>query len=194
VIKLPILLLAAAASLAGLPALAQSGDVRVLSRQQADAILADPAPEEASEPAPPPNRRFALPSQSNTPGNQVVTSPPQPRFSLGNPTEVPLQFRTGSFELTPQSKANLSALAGSLKAPGNTAKRIRITGHTDRSGSAAVNQRLSQRRAQAAADFVAKQGVARGRIEAVGRGFAEPLPGVPASSARNRRVEVVRVR
>jgi outer membrane protein OmpA-like peptidoglycan-associated protein len=109
------------------------------------------------------------------------------------PQQLPLQFSAGSYELSPQSRANLANLAKALKAPDNLGKRIRITGHTDKSGTATANRTLSQRRADVAADYIASQGVARSRIDAVGRGFDSLLPGVSPFSPANRRVEVERI-
>ena len=114
----------------------------------------------------------------------------QPRW---HGQQLPLQFSLGSYELSPQSKANLANLANALKNQENLGKKIRITGHTDKSGGAAMNQTLSQRRAEVAADYIASQGVDRSRIEAVGRGFDDILPGVSAYSPTNRRVEVERI-
>ena len=71
--------------------------------------------------------------------------------------------------------------------------RFRIEGHTDSAGGRDVNQPLSQRRAQAVADYLVAQGVAQNRLEVQGFGFDRPLPGTPASSGRNRRVEAVRI-
>ena len=64
---------------------------------------------------------------------------------------------------------------------------------TDSSGSRAINVSLSQRRAQAVADYLMGQGVAQGRLEVRGFGFDRPLPGRPASARENRRVEAVRI-
>ena len=52
---------------------------------------------------------------------------------------------------------------------------------------------LSQRRAQAVADYLIGQGVAQDRLEVRGYGFDRPLPGKSASARENRRVEAVRI-
>jgi outer membrane protein OmpA-like peptidoglycan-associated protein len=107
--------------------------------------------------------------------------------------ELPLQFKLGSYALSPQSKANLRNLGTVMNSEANRAKRIRISGHTDKSGSLEINQRLSQQRADAAADYLATVGVDRARIETVGRAFEDVLPGKSPYDPRNRRVEVERV-
>ena len=69
---------------------------------------------------------------------------------------------------------------------------IRIEGHTDSDGSDDSNMDLSQRRAQAVADYLIGKGVEPGRVEAIGYGETKPL--VPNSNgtnkAKNRRVEL----
>ncbi|WP_295575681.1 OmpA family protein [Stenotrophomonas maltophilia] len=52
---------------------------------------------------------------------------------------------------------------------------IRVTGYTDRIGSAAYNQRLSQRRAEAVRSALVQGGVPATAISAEGRGAAEPI-------------------
>ena len=87
----------------------------------------------------------------------------------------------------------MRAFAAALQRPQLSTMRFRIEGHTDSSGARATNVTLSQRRAQAVADYLVSQGVAQGRIEVQGYGFDRPLPGRSASSSQNRRVEAVRI-
>jgi outer membrane protein OmpA-like peptidoglycan-associated protein len=69
--------------------------------------------------------------------------------------------------------------------------RIEIGGHTDSDGSERTNQVLSERRAQAVADYLVAHGIAADRFET--RGYGEDHPIVPndspADKARNRRIE-----
>ena len=86
--------------------------------------------------------------------------------------------------------ANLRALANSLdKYPGTD---LLIVGHTDQVGAASYNQALSQRRAIAAANYLAAQGVTRSRIDTRGMGENEPVAtnDTEAGRAANRRVAV----
>jgi outer membrane protein OmpA-like peptidoglycan-associated protein len=76
-----------------------------------------------------------------------------------------------------------------LLVPDLAARRFRIEGHTDSSGSRAANIELSKRRAQAVADLVSSLGVQPARLEVRGYGPDRPLPGHAASSPDNRRVE-----
>ena len=52
---------------------------------------------------------------------------------------------------------------------------------------------LSQRRAQAVADYLVSQGIAANRLEVRGYGFDRPLPGKNAAAPENRRVEAARI-
>ena len=71
--------------------------------------------------------------------------------------------------------------------------RIIATGYTDLSGSAAYNQRLSERRADTVKQELIRLGVPAAAITAVGRGESNPL--VPTKDGvrepQNRRVEIV---
>jgi outer membrane protein OmpA-like peptidoglycan-associated protein len=70
--------------------------------------------------------------------------------------------------------------------------RVRIVGHTDNTGSDAVNNPLSIDRAQSVRDYLAARGVASSRIETSGRGEHEPIAdnSSEAGRAKNRRVEI----
>jgi OmpA-OmpF porin, OOP family len=55
---------------------------------------------------------------------------------------------------------------------------VLVTGHTDRLGSQQYNQKLSERRAAAVAAYLAAKGVAKDKIETLGMGKTQPVPGV----------------
>jgi OOP family OmpA-OmpF porin len=52
---------------------------------------------------------------------------------------------------------------------------VLVTGHTDQIGSDKYNQKLSERRAKAAVDYLTSQGIDAKRLEAVGKGEKEPV-------------------
>jgi OOP family OmpA-OmpF porin len=68
---------------------------------------------------------------------------------------------------------------------------VSVEGHTDAVGSDAYNQGLSERRADAVADYLAAGGVARRRLSTVGFGEAKPVASNETEDGRaqNRRVE-----
>jgi OOP family OmpA-OmpF porin len=64
---------------------------------------------------------------------------------------------------------------------------IVVTGHTDRIGKDAYNQALSERRAEAVRDYLVGKGVDSSRVQAVGRGEAEPVVGCGKVKGRETR-------
>lgn len=75
--------------------------------------------------------------------------------------------------LKPEGKVMLDGLAGQLE--GATYDNIIATGHTDRFGSNAYNQKLSERRAHAVKDYLVSKNVQAGRIDAEGKGETQPV-------------------
>lgn len=69
---------------------------------------------------------------------------------------------------------------------------LRVTGHTDNTGSRQYNQNLSEKRAQSVADYLATREVARSRLYVEGLGFSQPIAdnATPEGRAQNRRVEL----
>lgn len=126
---------------------------------------------------------------------QVSSGPPVPR-AIPRPSAVgsanlQLSFLPGSAILTEDAKRRLAKYAAALNSPKIAARRVRIEGHTDASGSVKSNQTLSQRRAQAVADFLIRNGLSASRFEVVGYGSSRPLAGISSQSAANRRVMAV---
>ena len=73
-----------------------------------------------------------------------------------------------------------------------TDSKVAITGHTDSRGSEAYNQKLSEKRAQDVADYLAGKGVAADRMMVTGLGESSPVAdnSTEAGRAENRRVEI----
>ena len=108
---------------------------------------------------------------------------------IGTPRgDLSLSFKLGSAELTDEARANAKAFAEALKRPQLASKKVLIEGHTDRQGSREFNLDLSERRAQAVADYLKSLGVPADRLQVKGFGFDKP---VSSSAERNRRVEAV---
>jgi outer membrane protein OmpA-like peptidoglycan-associated protein len=99
-------------------------------------------------------------------------------------------FETGRSALKPDSYTILDIVAASLIA--NPDIKIEISGHTDNTGSAATNTRLSQARADAVRAYLASKGVGPERMVAKGYGPSQPVAPntTPAGRAQNRRVEL----
>jgi outer membrane protein OmpA-like peptidoglycan-associated protein len=104
-----------------------------------------------------------------------------------------VHFPNGRHELAPDSRTVLDDVARSLLAYPEV--MVEIQGHTDSGGSAAYNESLSLRRAEAVRDYLVTQGVPLRRIRAVGYGERFPIASnsTPEGQAENRRVEVHRI-
>jgi outer membrane protein OmpA-like peptidoglycan-associated protein len=99
-------------------------------------------------------------------------------------------FDSDSATIKSQSYAVLNAVADTVvKHPDITL--LRIDGHTDDSGNAKRNRKLSRKRALAVATYLSKRGVASSRMKAAGFGESRPLMDGKSDEARsrNRRVE-----
>ena len=98
-------------------------------------------------------------------------------------------FEPGSATLTPDGEAALDKLAQLLI--DFEGLSLQITGHTDNTGDAIDNVRLSQRRADAVVDYLVEAGVENDRLIAIGLGSAKPLESndTDEGRAQNRRVE-----
>ena len=99
-------------------------------------------------------------------------------------------FATGSSKLNSESKDKLLAVAqGYVKEN----KKILIIGHTDSSGSAELNQRLSEKRARSVAKLFMEAGIPEDDIYYQGVGESRPAVANDSSNGRqqNRRVEIV---
>ena len=110
------------------------------------------------------------------------------RLKLDIPSDV--SFDTGRSAIKPNFAPILTQFATSLNQ--NPVTTVTIIGHTDATGSDAVNNPLSIDRADAARDFLVSRGVARNRIVTDGRGSREPVADNNTTQGRdkNRRVEI----
>jgi outer membrane protein OmpA-like peptidoglycan-associated protein len=130
---------------------------------------------------------------------EQVTDPDPPAVSLETIQarvttllqESGIEFEKGKARLEPSSQPLLDEIAHLLKqAPLSS---IRVEGHTDNTGQAEYNQNVSLTRAQAVVDYLAGQGVAADRLEAVGVGQERPVASNDTREGRmkNRRVEII---
>jgi OOP family OmpA-OmpF porin len=80
--------------------------------------------------------------------------------------------------LKPEGKTAIDTEVLSKLANVSKLELILVTGHTDRIGTQAYNQKLSERRADAVRDYLVSKGVAKDKIETLGMGKTQPVPGV----------------
>jgi OmpA-OmpF porin, OOP family len=140
-------------------------------------LIPKPEPVPVAEPPPPPPPEPAPP-------------PPEPAYERITLEAVTL-FDFDSDQLRPEGRARLDELVADLRdfpRVGN----VRIVGHTDSTGPAEYNQGLSERRAQAVADYLVGQGVSAGQLEVSGMGETDPIASneTPEGRQLNRRVEI----
>ncbi len=99
-------------------------------------------------------------------------------------------FDTGKADLKPTAKTNLQQMADIMKKyPENV---LAINGYTDNTGSSAINDALSERRAKAVKDQLVASGMPEVVMTAYGRGSSNPIGSNSDANGRqqNRRVEI----
>lgn len=122
---------------------------------------------------------------------------------FGQPDSTPEQparasmlitFKTNSSELTATAKRALDTVGRALNMDKLADFRFIVEGHADLSGSYALNQSLSQARAETVLNYLVQaHGIERGRLEAVGKSYSELLNKENPTAPENRRVTLIRV-
>jgi OOP family OmpA-OmpF porin len=148
---------------------------------------APPAPPPAAKPPPPPPPAPSAPA----PQVQKTTLAAKALFDFDKAV------------LKPEGMAAIDREVISKLKDVSKLELVLVTGHTDRIGTQAYNQKLSERRANAVRDYLVSKGVAKDKIETLGMGKTQPVPGVVCNQpypkerkalieclAPNRRVEV----
>jgi outer membrane protein OmpA-like peptidoglycan-associated protein len=157
------------------------------AEQQAQLAAQPPA-------APPPAAPPAAAQQTPEKGAAEAQGSHAGHDSTGKVTVITasLLFKTGSAELLPSAKPKLDEVAQALSAQPQ-ANNVKVEGYTDSTGTAAINDPLSQERAQAVADYLESKGVPKDRITAEGFGKQDPVSQAPTAEGRalNRRVDIV---
>jgi outer membrane protein OmpA-like peptidoglycan-associated protein len=110
------------------------------------------------------------------------------QLKLDIPSDV--SFDTGRYEIKSNLRPILDRFATTLNQ--NPVTTVTIIGHTDSTGSDAINNPLSVNRAASTRDYLVARGVATNRIAIDGRGSREPIADNNTVSGRatNRRVEI----
>lgn len=133
------------------------------------------------------NQRRQMEEATRGTGVQV-TQTADNRLKLDIPSDI--SFATGRSEITGDFRPILDRFASGLN--DNPAATVTIIGHTDNTGTDAINDPLSLDRASRTRDYLAGRGVAPQRIFVDGRGSHEPIAtnATAEGRARNRRVEI----
>ncbi|WP_445660446.1 OmpA family protein [Acinetobacter sp. F16] len=100
-----------------------------------------------------------------------------------------INFDTASSNIPDANKSILDQAAALIQRASQV--HLTIKGHTDAMGDVAANKALSQKRAQAVADYLVKQGVDPAQLQAVGYGSEQPVAdnATPEGQFKNRRIE-----
>jgi outer membrane protein OmpA-like peptidoglycan-associated protein len=101
-----------------------------------------------------------------------------------------VSFDVGRYAIKPNMRPVLDRLASTLNQ--HPVTTVTIVGHTDSTGSDAVNEPLSVNRAAATRDYLVQRGVSAQRVAVDGRGSRQPIAdnSTAAGRAMNRRVEI----
>lgn len=106
--------------------------------------------------------------------------------------DLAVSFARNSAELTEPARERLAELGKALADERLRGFDVGVYGHTDATGAAAHNRKLSEMRAGAVVGYlVERAGLDRARFRHGGFGEERLLEGVPPDSPRHRRVEVV---
>ena len=118
----------------------------------------------------------------------VVTQTADNQLKLSIPNDI--SFATGKHDIQPRLMPILDQFAQGLNQ--QPSMEVRIVGHTDNTGTDAINNPLSVNRAASVRDYLVTKGVASSRIAIDGRGSREPVApnDTAANKAKNRRVEI----
>lgn len=106
---------------------------------------------------------------------------------------IEVNFAVDKADILPGSQPQIDQVLALLRE--DPALRLSIDGHTDATGDAAHNQRLSEARAKSVVAALTGQGIEASRLEARGHGQAQPVAdnATDEGRAKNRRVELVRL-
>jgi len=158
---------------------------------QCDPDLVPKPPAPAPVVAPPP-----APAPAPAPKPAPAPAPQVQKITLASKA----LFDFDKYALKPEGKAAIDTEIISKLSQVQKLELVLVTGHTDRIGTQQYNQKLSERRADAVRDYLVSKGVPKDKIETLGMGKTQPLPGVVCNQknfkeliaclAPNRRVEV----
>jgi len=122
-----------------------------------------PPPPAAAPPPPPPPPPAPAPAPAPAPQVQKIT------------LDSKVLFDFDSASLKPEGRGAIDSQVVSSLSRMQKLEVVLVSGHTDRLGTEAYNQRLSQRRADAVRDYLVGKGVDKAKIETIGMGEKQPV-------------------
>ena len=139
-------------------------------------------PDLVKKPAPPAPKAAPVPppKPEPTPRPKPKAAPPEPKKAAPAPLlpqkinfAADALFDFDKADLKPQGKTMLDDLVRMLQSA--KYEVILAVGHTDRIGTAAYNQKLSLRRAEAVKQYLVDKGIQASRVHVEGKGKTQPL-------------------
>lgn len=144
--------------------------------------------------------RFQQPARAPVPAPVPAVAPPAvtEKFTLGSDALFAFD-RSGPSDISAEGRDKLDKLAEGIQKHAGQVQSVRVVGYTDRLGSDAYNDALSQKRADTVRNYLVSRGVDGSLIQADGRGKRNPVQecnqaertALIACLAANRRVEVL---
>ena len=167
-----------------------SGCTHTLAFSDATPLVVTGTPPAPIAPQPPPT-----PQPKLTPPAAPAAAMPPKRVEVQQNQIVihdKIQFETNQASIKPESSGLLDEIAEVLRTTPQIA-HLSIEGHTDSTGNAGRNQRLSELRAAAVQDYLVQHGISTERLSSKGWGQQKPVADNATESGReqNRRVEFV---
>ena len=131
------------------------------------------------------DKRRAMAAASAGTGIQIARTEDN-RLKVNVPSDI--SFDTGRADIKAEMRPILNELTNNL----DDNVRVTVIGHTDNTGSDAINDPLSLDRAEAVKGYLTARGVSARRVAVQGRGEREPVANnnTDAGRAQNRRVEI----
>ena len=157
---------------------------------------------EALKPTTRSSRNLIIVERPATPASDAAGAAPIPHDTGAQPGDasrasarpsisMAIHFDFDSWRIRPESAVALDNLAAALVSSELRSSKFLLEGHTDASGGAAYNQRLSQQRADEVKRVLVARGVPADRVASVGRGATQLSNSAEPRSAENRRVRLV---
>ena len=168
----------------------QASSAAALSAAQADADQSRLAAQQANSNAQQAETdKAALRAKLSEQLNSILQTRDSARGLIVSMSDV--LFDTGKYSLKAGAREKLAKVAGILLA--YPALNIEVGGYTDNVGGDAMNQTLSENRANSVRDYLVQEGVASGSVSSKGFGNTLPVASNDNSAGRqqNRRVELV---
>ena len=140
---------------------------------------------------PPPPAPTPAPAPAPAPPPPPPPPPPEPEVGSKIISLEGANFDFNKATLKPEGMAKLDQAAAVMAEHADLT--VGVEGHTDSVGSDAYNQKLSERRAQAAVDYLVSKGVDASRLQPTGYGESKPVASNDTAEGRaqNRRVDLV---